>query len=130
VVKTRDEDSRTLLGWQRAAVASFGLGLVVGVALLWLRFLFHGDPDPFNGGWPLYLQAGALAGSLAITLLVRRPLAAALGLYCGLAAYVLLTGASEYPMSSCIALAVHALIPASAGAIIGYFVITRARWKA
>jgi hypothetical protein len=121
------ESDRAPLKWQLAIAATFALGMVVGLGLLGLRFLFRGDPDPLTDGWPLHLQAGALAGALAVTLLFRRPVAAALGLFCGLVAHVLGTGASEYPMSSCIALAVHALVPASAGALIGFFVAARTR---
>jgi hypothetical protein len=126
--KMRAAGAKTVREWL-AAPAAFALAAAAGLGVLWAGARFRGDPDPFNDGWPFFLQAGAFAGALAVTLLVRRPIAAALGLYCGLVAHILVTGASEYPMSTCLALAVHALIPAIAGALIGYFVAARMHKK-
>ena len=98
------------------AVTAFAFGAAGALCILGLRFVLHGSADPFDGGWPLYLQAASFATALAITLQVGHGGATALGVYGGLLAWMLAAGAAEYPVASAIALAVHGLIPAVVGA--------------
>jgi hypothetical protein len=114
------EKGRTLAAprpWVPIPIA-FGIGVTAGLALLVGRMLLLGNADPFNDNWPLYLPATSFAAPLACTRLTRRPFASALGLYCGLVGYMLLTGACAYPTTSAIALAVHGLFPACLGAFV------------
>lgn len=81
-----------------------------------MRQVFFGQADPFVDGWPLFLQVGSLVGALLIGYVFKRPFAAALGIYLGLEAHLLLFAKVEYPASASIALAVHGLLPALLGA--------------
>ncbi|MFN0056672.1 MAG: hypothetical protein ACKV0T_31400 [Planctomycetales bacterium] len=102
--------------WARLVLAVI-MGAAAGVGLPAVRWLVRGNADPFSSGWPLDLQISSLALTLAVGILSRRPFGAAIGLFTGLVLYLFVDGRSEYPMSSVMALAIHALLPALAGAL-------------
>ncbi len=115
------------LTWLSGAMAAFVVGLIAGVGILGLRLWAVGHSDPFRDGWPLYLQISSLVSTLAIGWLLRRPFSAALGLYSGLVIYMLASGESSYPVSACIALAVHGLAPALMSAFVVFTILVRSR---
>jgi hypothetical protein len=82
-----------------------------------MRWIFRGNADPFDVGWPLYLQIGACVLTLVVGAVSGRPCAAALGLFVGLNLVMLVDGGAEYPVASVLALGVHGLLPALAGAL-------------
>jgi len=98
-------------------LVAFTIAANAGASLLGVRWAIHGNADPLNVAWPLYLQVGSLVLTLFVGSLGRRPFAAAFGLFSGLVAYMLVDGSAEYPVASVIALAVHGLLPALAGAV-------------
>lgn len=114
---TRNELRST---WRRSAVrsgASFLLPFAGAVAGLVAARLLNGRPEEFLGGRPLVLSLGAALLAGATTAWLRRPWAAAAGVYAGLSAFAFLGYEVEYPESTCIALAVHGLLPAGAAAL-------------
>lgn len=115
----------TWIAWLSGAMAAFVIGLIAGVGILGLRLWGVGHSDPFRDGWPLYLQITSLVSTLAIGSLLRRPFFAAFGLYSGLVIYMLVSGESPYPMSACLALAVHGLAPALVGALLVFAILIR-----
>ena len=94
-----------------------------------MHYLFYGDVDPFGQGWPLILQASALVSAFIITLLLHCPITSALGVYVGLVGLMLVSGASEYPMSSSVGFAVHGYLPAAFGAALAIGVRYGTCWK-
>jgi hypothetical protein len=96
---------------------AFMIAATVGAGILGARWAVRGNADPFDVSWPLYLQIGSLGATILVGLLSRRPFAAAFGVYFGLVTYMLADGGAEYPVASMIALLVHGLSPALAGAL-------------
>jgi len=105
------------------AIVAFAVSAVLGAAIPIARRLALGSSDPFQSNWPVFLQATAFLGALAVSWHWRQCIAPALGLFAGLAGYLLILGNSEYPVSSLIALAIHGFLPALAGSLIAYAVI-------
>ncbi|MBC7819982.1 MAG: hypothetical protein IAG10_24125 [Planctomycetaceae bacterium] len=100
------------------AVIAFAVGVVVGVCIPVLRNLVCGDSDPFQAGWPLFLQAAACLAALVVSLRWHHGFVSAIGIYLGLAGYTLIVGNPEYPASSLIALAIHGFVPALVGSLV------------
>lgn len=99
-------------------IASVALAMIASGGLLALRRFVRGTADPFEAGWPIELQLTSLVATAAIGYCLRHPFFAAVGTYAGLLLFLFMTGASEYPVSSAIALAVHGLIPALIGGLV------------
>lgn len=100
------------------ALAAFLVGLLVGAGFPAVRLLIRGSADPFDSGWPLALQATALLTVVLAGGWLRHPWLTALGLYAGLLTFLFTGAAAPYPVSACIALAVHGLGPALLGAVV------------
>lgn len=105
----------------------FVVALAAGAALFGARWAVRGNADPFVVDWPLYLQLGSLALTSLMSIISRRPFVTAVGVYCGLVAYMLIDGHAEYPVASLIALTVHGLVPALAGALLVFGMLFRQR---
>lgn len=99
------------------AWAAFAAATAAGATILAMRWLFHGNANPFDVEWPLYLQVGACLSAIVVGVVSGRPIVAACGLYFGLNLVMLNEGSAEYPVASMIALGVHGLLPALAGAL-------------
>ncbi len=99
------------------SVLAFAMAAAAGAALFGIRWAVRGNADPFVVNWPLYLQIGSCVLTLVVGSLSRRPFAAAFGLFFGLIMYMILDGGAEYPVASVIALTIHGLLPALAGAL-------------
>lgn len=110
------------------AVITFAAGFLLGsIVLPGLHYAFHGDIDPFSHGWPFLLQIGAFVSALVAATFFRQPIAAAVGIFAGLAAIMLISGASPYPVASLLAIAIHAFIPAMMGAAAAFVMTPRQR---
>jgi hypothetical protein len=101
-----------------SAFVAFAVSVALGAAIPVARKLALGDPDPFQGDWPIFLQTAACLAALAVSWHWRQILASPIGIYAGLAGYLLILGKAEYPASSMIALAIHGFLPAVAGSLI------------
>lgn len=100
-----------------SGLAAFAGATAVGAGLLGMRWLIRGNADPFDVPWPLYLQIGVCVLTLVVGAVSGRPFAAACGLFLGLIVVMFVEGRAEYPVASVIALGVHGLLPALAGAL-------------
>lgn len=98
-------------------VLAFVVAVILGASLFGVRWAVRGNADPFTGDWPVSLQLGSLGSALSWGVLSRRPLIAAIGVYSGCVAFMLLDGGAEYPASSVVALTIHGLLPALIGAL-------------
>ena len=103
------------------------MGALAGAILSPVRLVLLGSADPFGDGWPVFLNLSAAIAAFAIGYLLRSPFAAACGLYAGMLTYLFAQGGSEYPVSSCIALAVHGLAPALVGAAVALLLMMARR---
>ena len=90
-----------------ALLVGFNAGLMMTVS-----FWDHVVIDPFADGTPVGLWLACFFTTLLIAALLRAGAAAALGVYGGLIAAMLLLADAEYPGSSSIALTIHGLVPA------------------
>lgn len=103
------------------------MGALAGATLPLARRVLLGSDDPFGDGWPVFLNLAAAIAALAMGYWLRSPFIAAFGLYAGMLTYLFAQGGSEYPVSSCIALAVHGLAPALVGAGVALLLLTARR---
>lgn len=115
--------NRKLTSWG----APFAVGVAAGVGILILKGFVTGDSDPFQPGWPWFLQSTAFVTAFAISWKWPLGVTSAVGLYAGLAADMLALRASEYPASSLIALAIHGFVPALVGSVIALVMRRRSR---
>ena len=116
--------STTFRLWVRKAVVTFSVGVVCGAVVIpLLHRVFYGQADPFRQGWPFCLHASAFLSSLIIAYLFRCTTGVALAVYAGLAGPMLVSGQSEYPISSAISLLIHGFIPAALGSITAFVAI-------
>jgi peptidoglycan/LPS O-acetylase OafA/YrhL len=117
VIQVREHQSHVLRSpWFYEATVSFAIGVACGgVCIPFLSYLIDGDPDPIGHGWPLCLQVSSLLTTFLVALRFHRTITLALGVYAGLVALMLGSGASEYPLASAIGLAIHGLLPALLG---------------
>ncbi len=95
----------------------------MGAIFFGIRFLIRGNADPFSVDWPLDLEMFSLVSTILIAQFLnaqdcRQPFVVAFGIYFGQLAWLLISGNSEYPVASAIALAVHGQLPAIVGAVI------------
>lgn len=93
----------------------FAGSMALGAGILVLRGVVYGAADPFDDGWPVFLQATAFGTAFVVAKFWRRHIAIPIGLYVGLVAYMLMAGNPEYHAASVIALAVYGLLPSLAG---------------
>lgn len=94
--------------------------VLLGASIPVLRKLFCGSADPFQSNWPLFLHIAACLAAFVVASLTRQRVMAAIGLYAGLAGYLLIVGKSEYPVASLIALAIHGFAPAVVGSLLAF----------
>ena len=102
----------------RKTVVAFTVGTVIGVCIPMLLKWATGCSDPFQAGWPLFLQATVCFAAIAISSIGDPAVTSAFGLYTGLVGYMLAIENPEYPVASLIALTIHGLIPALIGALV------------
>jgi hypothetical protein len=120
----KGKQTRHLLLWFRRVFASLSGGVVCGACVIpAVHQLIYGKADPFQHDWPLCLQASSLICSLIISFVFRSTTAAALGVYVGIVGFMLVSGQSEYPMSSIVGLMIHGFLPAALGAAIAFVVL-------
>jgi hypothetical protein len=118
----RNNSAATLRRQSQNAAIAFAVSVALGATIPVARKLLCGDSDPFQSSWPLFLQVAACLSAFAVSWKWRQSTAAAVGLYVGLAGYLLILGNPEYPGSSLIALAVHGFAPALVGSLIALVV--------
>jgi hypothetical protein len=104
---------------------TFATSVVLGVGILISRKLVYGSADPFQDGWPLFLQATAGLVAFVVSWRWSQGVVSAIGLYVGLIAYMLIEGKPEYPVSSLIALTIHGFVPALVGSLVASAVRSR-----
>lgn len=104
---------------------ALAVGFATGIGILVLKKCVTGDSDPFQAGWPLFLQLAACLATFVVTWKWCPGIMSAVGLYAGLAGYMLALRTSEYPVSSLIALAIHGFVPALVGSLVAFAVRCR-----
>lgn len=110
--------------WFRAAVMTFGFGIVSGGVLIPIvHSALSKQTDPFEPGWPLCLQASAFVSSLIIAISLRCTVTVTIGVYLGLVGWMLASGQAEYPVSSAMGLLIHGLLPGVSGSAIAFVVL-------
>ncbi len=110
----------------RNAGVALAVSVALGAGIPVARKLFCGSSDPFQTGWPLFLQATACLAAFAVSWRCRQRVVPAVGLYAGLAGYMLIVGNPEYPVASLIALMIHGFVPALVGSLVAFVVSCRA----
>ncbi len=104
---------------------TFAASVVLGAGILLSQKLVYGSADPFQNGWPLFLQATAGLAAFVVSWRWSQGVISAIGLYVGLIAYMLIEGNPEYPAASLIALAIHGFVPALVGSLVASAVRSR-----
>lgn len=111
---------------------TFGVGLAYGGILSpTLHWCVFKTTDPFTNGWPGLLQTTAFLGSFVSVLAFKCRAVGAMsitaGTTLGLICWMTASGQTEYPVSSIIAIFLHAFFPSTLGYAAGCFVRFRRR---